>query len=172
MDIWYVDRAGEGWGSPHWIEELSSDGKEGSPTVDRAGNICFFSDRGSTPNHNAIYCAMRRGDRWDRPEKLNDSVNAGPSDTSPFLAPDGNTLLFYSERDGGRGKADLYISIRVNGEWRPPVNLGDAVNTGDSEYNPAVSPDGATLYFGRGGDIWTVPISELHVAWMSPARFR
>lgn len=172
MDIWYADRSGDGWGAPHWIAELSSDGKEGSPTVDRAGNICFFSDRGSGADKNAIYCAERRGDHWDRPVRLDTAVNAGPSDTSPFLAPDGNTLLFYSTRPGGRGGADLYMSIRARGAWQPAVNLGDVVNTAESEYNPSVSPDGRTLYFGRNGDIWTIPVSEVGAPELTPARFR
>jgi len=171
MDIWYADRTVGGWSAPHWIEELSSDAKEGSPTVDRAGNICFFSDRGNAPNKNAIYCAQRRGDHWNAPVKQNANVNAGPSDTSPFLSPDGNTLLFYSEREGGRGKADLYIS-RKAGDWTPAVNLGLAVNTAEFEYNPSVSPDGKTFYFGRSGMILSVPLAELDPRIIEDRLFR
>lgn len=172
MDIWYADRTPTGWGAPRWIEELSSDAKEGSPTVDRAGNICFFSDRGNAPNKNAIYCARRRGDHWDAPVKQNANVNAGPSDTSPFLSPDGNTLLFYSERADGRGKADLYITRKSGVDWGAAMNLGPIVNTGEFEYNPSVSPDGKTFYFGRSGMVMTVPLTELDSRIISGDMFR
>lgn len=171
MDIWYSDRTATGWSAPHWIQELSADAKEGSPTIDRAGNICFFSDRGNAANKNAIYCAARRGDRWDAPVKQNANVNGGPSNTSPFLSPDGNTMLFYSDRDGGHGKADLYIARR-NGDWGAAINLGALVNTEASEYNPAVSPDGKSFYFGRNGAIYTVPLAELDAKVIDARMFR
>ncbi len=170
MDIWYVDRVGDGWSEPRWSNDLSADAKEGSPTIDRNGTICFFSDRNVAPNSNAIHCAARAGDGWTAPARLGATVNAGPSDTSPFLSPNGTTLLFYSNRAGGLGKADLYISRKDNGEWQPALNLGPVVNGPESEYNPSVSPDGKTLYFGRNGNILSVPVSELDprviAAWM------
>ena len=95
-----------------------------------------------------------------RPVRLNANVNAGPSDTSPFLSPDGNALLFYSERSGGFGQADLYVSTKRDGDWQAAVNLGATVNTRGYEYNPAISRDGATLYFGRDRRIWSMPLSE------------
>ncbi|MEP6617786.1 MAG: hypothetical protein ABJE47_00665 [bacterium] len=172
MDIWYADRAGDGWSAPHWIEALSSDAKEGAPTVDRNGTLCFFSDRGASANANAIYCAQPSGGGWTTPTRLNANINAGPSDTSPFLSPDGKTLLFYSTRSGGMGKADLYVSFMRSGEWQRAVSLGPVVNTADSEYNPEVSPDGNSLYFGRNGAILVVPIAELDAKLISPAMFR
>jgi Tol biopolymer transport system component len=172
MDVWYVDRTGDQWGAPHWIAELSSDAKEGSPTVDRKGTLCFFSDRNAKSNDNAIYCAERSGGGWSAPVRLNANVNAGPSDTSPFLSPDGNALLFYSTRAGGMGQADLYLSIRRGGEWQPASNLGPVVNGADFDYNPSVSPDGSSFYFGRGRGLYVVPLTELDAKVITPAMFR
>jgi Tol biopolymer transport system component len=171
MDIWYVERRSVGWSEPQWIAVASSDGKEGSPTVDRHGTLCFFSDRGNKPNENAIYCAPGTANGWGTPVRAGGGVNDGPSNTSPWLSPDGNTLLFYSSRDGGRGKADLYFSEKRSGEWTAPVNLGSAVNTAESEYNPSVSPDGKTLYFGRAGSIWAIPIARVGIAALTEERF-
>jgi len=161
MDIWYVERRGDSWGDPHWIAEVSSDGKEGSPTVDRHGTLCFFSDRGAERDHNAIYCSMPSGHGYRAPERLDSAINAGPSDTSPWLAPNGRTMLFYSTRPGGFGQADLYIAVRHGTAWGPATNLGPAVNTAAYEYNPSISPDGRTLYFGRDRKIWEVPMGAL-----------
>ncbi|MEO8624303.1 MAG: hypothetical protein ABI625_24695, partial [bacterium] len=172
MDIWYADRVGDQWGAPHWISALSSDGKEGSPTIDRDGTLCFFSDRGATTGNNAIYCASRRDTGWSAPNRLNANVNAGPSDTSPFLSRDGKTLLFYSTRAGGMGKADLYLSVKRDGEWQPASNLGSVVNTAEFEYNPAVSPDGRSFFYGQAGDVRVVPVAELDARVITPAMFK
>jgi Tol biopolymer transport system component len=45
MDIWVSMKESSEWGEPRWLERVNSAGKEGSPTVDRAGNLYFFSDR-------------------------------------------------------------------------------------------------------------------------------
>jgi Tol biopolymer transport system component len=172
MDIWFVEREGDSWSAPHWIEALSSDAKEGSPTVDRSGTLCFFSDRNAAANRNSIYCAAPAGQSWSPPVKLNADVNAGPSDTSPFLSPDGNILLFYSERAGGFGKADLYVSTKRDGQWQAALNLGSVVNTSDYEYNPSVSRDGKTLYFGRARRVWSLPIVDFDQHVLRAEMFR
>jgi dipeptidyl aminopeptidase/acylaminoacyl peptidase len=156
--LWYVDRIDGRWSDPHWIATAGTEGHSGSPTVDRAGSLCFFSDRGQ-PGHNRIFCAAPANKEWSTPEALDSLINAGPSDTSPWLSPDGQSLLFYSERSGGRGKADLYVSERRGGVWGAPRNLGPAVNTDSSEYNPSLSPDGSILFFGRNGRIYAMPAS-------------
>jgi Tol biopolymer transport system component len=172
MDIWYADRVGESWGEPQWIDAVNSDAKEGSPTVDRDGSLCFFSDRGAEHDHNAIYCSRPSSGGYATPVRQDTTINAGPSDTSPWLAPDGRTILFYSTRPGGFGKADLYVATMHDGTWGAAKNLGPAVNTSDFEYNPSVSPDGRTLYFGRRGKVWEIPIPALDSRVIYEGMFR
>ena len=172
MDIWYADANGSGWGTPMWIAELSSEAKEGSPTVDRAGTICFFSDRGAASDNNSIYCAARTTSGYASPVRLDANVNAGPSDTSPFLAPDGRTLLFYSTRAGGAGQADLYASFKTGSDWGSAVSLGPQVNTAGYEYNPVVSRDGSLLIFGRDRQLHSISLSALGIPGLTPERFR
>lgn len=171
MDIWFSERQGGKWGEPKWIKEVNSDAKEGSPSVDRRNDLYFFSDRGTGANQNSIYVAYFRGGHYSAPEKLPAAINAGPSDTSPWIAPDGKTLLFYSTRPGGHGQADLYVSFWKKKAWSTPLNLGPIVNTADFEYNPEGSRDRRTLYFGRGGKIYFVPIEALHVQGLDAKRF-
>ena len=171
MDIWFSERQAGAWGQPHWIKEVASEAKEGSPSVDRKNNLYFFSDRGAEANQNSIYVSHFRGGHYSAPEKLPAPINAGPSDTSPWIARNGKTLLFYSTRPGGYGQADLYVSFLKKNVWGAPVNLGPTVNTPDFEYNPEVSPDRRTLYFGRGGKIYFVPIDALHRQGLNPHRF-
>ena len=171
MDIWFSEWKNGDWSDPEWMKEINSDAKEGAPSMDRKGTLYFFSDRGAEANQNSIYTSHAVGDHYSAPDKLPSPVNAGPSDTSPWIAPDGQTLLFYSTRPGGFGQADVYVTFLKNGTWSNPVNLGPQVNTADFEYNPEVSRDGSTLYFGRGGKIYFIPLDALHVSGLTRDRF-
>jgi Tol biopolymer transport system component len=171
MDIWYVDRGAAGWGTPVWIKAVSSPGKEGSPTVTRDGTLYFFSDRDAKPDQDSIYVSKLAKGEYSPPVKLPDTVNSGVYDASPFVAPNGKTLLFYSTREGGSGGGDLYVSFFEHGQWRQAINLGKAVNTTEWEYNPCVSPDGKTLYFGRSRQFYAVPIDAIGLKALKPSRF-
>jgi Tol biopolymer transport system component len=172
MDIWIADRVTGGWGTPHWVEHVNSHDKEGSPSVTRDGTLYFFSDRGSAPNTNSIYLAKPLNGGYASPERLPSEVNSGPSDTSPFISPDGKTLLFYSTRAGGYGKGDIYVAFKRHGRWTQAVNLGPRVNTQDSEYNPSTSPDGEKLYFGRNRYIYVMSLRAVGLKSLQPSLFR
>jgi Tol biopolymer transport system component len=161
MDIWVATRNGADWGTPHRVENVNSEGKEGSPTVARDGTLYFFSDRNGGADKNAIYKSQLVYGHYQGPSLLPYAINRGPSDTSPFIAPDGRTLLFYSTREGGFGKADLYVSHERHGKWTASGNLGTAVNSADSEYNPVLSRDGRWLYFGRNGRLYVTPVRAI-----------
>jgi hypothetical protein len=81
------------------------------------------------------------------PINLPDTFSGAPS-----LSPDGRTLYFTSDRPGGYGKWDLWVSQRNSPEeeWGDPVNLGPEVNTAAAEVMPSISADGLTLFFGDG----------------------
>ncbi len=68
----------------------------------------------------------------------------------PALSPDGSRLFFASDMPGGYGGVDLYLSVRINGVWTTPTNLGPAINTPGDELFPFVAP-GHTLYFASDG---------------------
>ena len=172
MDIWYVDRGASGWGTPVWVKAVSADAKEGSPTVTRDGTLYFFSDRDAKPNQDSIYVSKLVKGEYTAPVKLPATVNSGVYDASPYVAPDGKTLLFYSTREGGSGGGDLYVSFFKHGEWQQAVNLGKAVNTTEWEYNPCVSPDGKTLYFGRSKQFYEIPIESIGLKELKPSRFK
>jgi Tol biopolymer transport system component len=171
MDIWVADRSGTEWVAPRWIANVNSEGKEGSPSVQRDGTLYFFSDRQGGANKNSLYESKLLNGQYSAPILLPTPINSGTSDTSPFISPDGKALLFYSTRPGGLGEADLYASFFKHGRWTSALNLGPVVNSsGGSEYNPAVSRDGKQFFFGRDGKIYELPIAAIPT--LKRARFR
>jgi hypothetical protein len=100
---------------------------------------------------------------WSAPVNLGPVINGAGSDQGPAISKDGLSLYFTSNRPGGLGGFDMYVSQRegVDEPWGPPLNLGPTVNTSSDEGNPAFSRDGRFLFFqsrrpgGFGGiDLW------------------
>ncbi len=87
-------------------------------------------------------------------------------DAQPAIAPDGNAIYFASDRPGGFGGTDIYVSRRAaDGTWSDPQNIGPAVNSSCDELSPWVSGNGRWLYFSSAGhatvggyDLFRAPI--------------
>ena len=152
------------------VGECEFRGERGLPKRGSGWNPLFFSDREGGSGKNALYESRLVSGRYEPAKRLPSVVNAGPSDTSPFIAPNGKTLLFYSTREGGFGKADLYVSYKKHGKWTTSANLGSIVNSADSDYNPAVSPDGQELFFGRNSRLYMIATAAVH--GLGAKRFR
>ena len=108
---------------------------------------------------------------WSEPINLGPNVNSTSMDRGPAISKDGLSLYFASNRPGGFGGEDIYVSQRDNrdGEWGPAVNLGPTINTSFNEQVPAFSRDGHLLFFasnrpgGFGGvDIWVSRRDHTH----------
>jgi len=76
-----------------------------------------------------------------------DDINSDADELGPEISADGARLYFYSNRAGGLGEYDLWASERGAHGWSRPANLGSGVNTASNEYSPALTPDGARLFF-------------------------
>lgn len=86
--------------------------------------------------------------RWTDPEHLSE-INSNFNEKMPAISPDGNFLIFSSDRPGGYGDFDLWISVRnmKNGTWSQPKNLGTPLNSSESDILPFIHQDGEQLYF-------------------------
>jgi hypothetical protein len=93
-------------------------------------------------------------DEWGPPIKLGPVVNSPNDDMGPCISADGLELYFQSNRPGGAGLDDIWVSRRTTRDdpWGVPENLGPPVNTETWDYNPRISPDGLELYFAYGLD--------------------
>jgi len=86
---------------------------------------------------------------WSAPVNLGPTVNTGSIDAGPALSKDGLSLYFNSNRPGGFGGNDIWVSQRASRDdaWGAPVNLGPTINTASNEDTPSFSRDGHTMYF-------------------------
>jgi hypothetical protein len=154
---------------------------EGSPTVSADERILFFTSERSDGRQDLFVSTRRHvGDPWGNAESLGLPVNHPEAhDYALRLSLDGRALFFSSERPGGFGSSDLWVTRResVEAPWGPPENLGAGVNTEAFEAFPTPSADGRTLYFSRS-TAWDSPDSHLWVAirdseagpWGAPER--
>ena len=100
----------------------------------------------------AIYSSTNKDGYWTPIQKLNRNINTKYYESHASVSADGNKLYFTSNRDGGEGNLDIYVSEKDGqGEWGPAVNLGNNINTPFNEDAPFVSEDGNILYFSSEG---------------------
>lgn len=84
----------------------------------------------------------------ETPKALGKEINTGKWISHPFIAPDESYLIWDSEREGGYGDSDLYISFRQeDGSWGPAINMGEDINTEREDIYGSVTPDGKYLFF-------------------------
>ncbi|MCA9150837.1 MAG: PD40 domain-containing protein, partial [Planctomycetales bacterium] len=129
------------WGTPMLLPAPINDGLSGS----RAGNLSadglimmFESDRAGGAGNSDIWEAVRPSIDEPWSVKSHDSnINSAVDDVYPVISPDGLTLFFGSQRDGGYGGFDIWVSMRdtVEDEWGIASNLGPTINTSGAE-NP------------------------------------
>ncbi|MBL4656463.1 MAG: PD40 domain-containing protein [Flavobacteriales bacterium] len=99
-----------------------------------------------------IYQSELKGNEWGPPVPLNVNINTPQWEGSASLSPDGLTLYFTSERPGGQGGKDIYMSkMRDDGVWDEAINLGPKINTQYDDDAPFIHPDGKTLFFSSNG---------------------
>lgn len=98
-----------------------------------------------------LYMSYDTPNGWSEPVNLGGNINTEFWESSPSLSPDKNALYFSSDRPGGYGGKDLYVSYRVNGKWQPAENMGPEINTAGDELAPFIHADNQTLYYTSDG---------------------
>ncbi len=124
-------------------QQLSADGRTLFYTIchaqDGFGSCDLYASYRSGPERNAP---------WTEPRNLGPLVNTEAWESQPCPGPDGKSLYFTSNRPGGHGARDLWVTrLAPDGRWGKPENLGDSINTPGAEQAPFLHADGASLYF-------------------------
>lgn len=175
-DIFISQRVGSEWLSPEPIgKNINTLGHDASIALSSDGQVLYVYK--STPKDNGdIYMSKLEGETWSVPINLGPNINTNSWEGSCSVTSDGKTLYFASERPGGFGGRDLYVSQRQSdGTWGKAANLGPIINTQFNEDAPFIHPDAITLFFSSeghnsigGSDImystmkdgkWTAPVN-------------
>ena len=166
------------FGEPMNIESPvnSSDG-EGSPSISADGlSLYFASLRPGGQGLSDIWVTTRAtvSDLWGEPTNLGPAVNSSAWDGEPSISRDGLSLYFGSQRSGGQGMSDIWVTTRATASdpWKEAVNLGPIINTPSDEVDVFISVDGLSLYIessregGHGStDMWVTERETLSDPW-------
>lgn len=148
--IYVTHYDGVNWPAPVLVPFLDSKNSEADPVFSPDGTLYFISDRPTEApdtlmDFNIWFVKPLPGGSWSAPEDLK-AVNTDSSEYYISFAENGN-LYFASSRKGGFGEEDIYVSKLVGEKYTKPENLGAAVNTSKSEYDPGISADEDVIVF-------------------------
>jgi outer membrane protein OmpA-like peptidoglycan-associated protein/tetratricopeptide (TPR) repeat protein len=123
----------------YYSNSITGDGK----------TLIIYMDDGRDGN---IYYSLRNDSGWSKIRSLGRTINTIYWEAHGFITPDGNSLYFSSNRPGGKGELDIWVSEKdKDGRWKKPVNCGNTINTPYNENTPFFDADSKTLFFSSSG---------------------
>ncbi|AIY64028.1 hypothetical protein OM33_01820 [Pseudoalteromonas piratica] len=163
INLWRVSHHKNTWGTPEYLNHLSSSEHDLYPSITANGDLYFPSFRNE---QRLLYVAKAIGKSFEKPVALPSEMFGEKGligDT--VVLPNGKTIIFSMRRADSLGEGDLYVSHKINGKWTIAKHLGDKVNSKDHEFTPIVSPDGQYLFFTRiekgVGNLYQISLSAL-----------
>jgi Tol biopolymer transport system component len=142
----------EEWSAPRLVI-FSGKYFDADPFVTKDGNTLYFTSNRPIKNGDSIKAdtdiwrvEKTNGGTWGKPIHLGPVINSNRSEHYPTLADNGN-MYFGSERDGGKGGADIYYSKWIDGQYTTPLSIGDSINSPSNEYEPFILPDETRIIF-------------------------
>ena len=140
-----------------------------SGTISKNERLMIISTHGSlTHGMDDLYVMEYTDNGWTHMTNLGSAVNTKYQEITPYLAIDNKTLFFASDRRGGQGGYDIYMTERLDDTWKnwsKPVNVSE-INTSSSETSFCLIDTDPYAYFVRSdrtnvyGDILQVPIRQ------------
>jgi len=149
--IMIIHRTMEGWTDPRPINgEIGSEGDCYPTCMSFDGKELFLVKKNY--DESDIFVSYRKGERWTRMVRLNDHINTDYYETHAFITNNGKALYFTSDRPGGQGAMDIWVSeTTTQGDWGPPRNLGPKINSHYNEETPFLTENSKKLYFSSQG---------------------
>ncbi len=142
---------GKAWGTPQKIVIPDFYNRSGYfyANLSADGNVMLMGlQRDDTQGSLDLYFSLKdKSGVWSAPKTLGAVVNTKGFDVSPFLALDGKTLYYSTDGLGGYGKADLFMTHRLDETWQnwsKPINLGGSINTEADEHSVSLNASGDT----------------------------
>ncbi len=142
-NLWYVERAGDGWGAPTRIEgEVNRVPMVYNPSVADNGNLYFSAHREDSGSAYQVYRARRDGPGYGAVERVDLGVGVKGNHMDPAIDPKERFILFAGDEGDSAGSADVYIVFRGNdGSWGKPIRLPEPINSQYLENAPSLGRD-------------------------------
>jgi OmpA-OmpF porin, OOP family len=165
------------WTFPESISSnINSSLNEGTCTISADGRKLIFTSCVGRQSYGScdLYESVKIGNEWTKPVNLGPNVNSAEWESQPALSADGRTLYFVSDRRGGQGRRDIWVSRQdEKGEWTHAQNIGAPINTAFDEISPFIHANGRVLYFASKGQTgfggYDIYLSELtESGWGEP----
>ena len=137
-------------------EPINTLKNEGAQCISADGKTLYFTacSRNDSYGRCDIYQSDFVNEKWTNPVNLGPNVNTESWESQPAISSDGRQLFFVSNRPGGRGGKDIWVSYKnANGAWMEAKNIGDKINTSKDDISPFLHWDNQTLYFASKGFI-------------------
>ncbi len=149
-NIYISKKVDELWTTPESIsDKINTSKNEASISLSPDGKTLFIYNE---ENQGSIYYTEFKDNDWTYPKKLDKNINTRNRETHASVTRDGKYLFFTSDRMGGFGGLDIYVSEKqIDGTWGKSVNVGAGINTELDEDGPYINPDGNILYFSSEG---------------------
>ncbi|TAF66913.1 MAG: hypothetical protein EAZ55_04385 [Cytophagales bacterium] len=176
----YISQWNNGqWSNPTSISnQINTAENEGTCSISADGRTIVFTSCNSTPDNLGkcdLYITRKIGDEWTKPVNIGAPINSVAWESQPSLSADGKTLYFVSNRPGGLGGKDIWVSyLGTDNRWTMPKNLGNVVNTVFDEVSPLIHVNGKTLFFSSNGhtgfggyDIFSAE-RQANLSWTAP----
>lgn len=177
-DLFVSTRIAGEWTPARPLEEINTpENNEGGQSLSADGRFLAFGAARKKPNYGSfdLYLCERKPEGWSAPRNIGATVNSKNWDSQPSLSSDGHVLYFASDRPGGQGGKDIWVTHSLKeGYWSAPRNLGLPINTPEDEQVPFIHPDGRSLYFettglpGMGGSDLYVSYLQEDGSWSKP----
>jgi hypothetical protein len=147
----YKDRMGDGWSERKSLGPMFEREDWGIMRLSASAKGTYVFD--DYKSNDVIRISTLKDGKRQAPIQMGPVVNTGKWTAHPFIAPDESYLIWDSEREGGYGDSDLYISFRQkDGSWGPAINMGNKVNSDKWDAYASVTPDSKYILFNRGID--------------------
>lgn len=149
--VFVIEKTSAGWDFPEMLDDDVNNGvQNGGASLTPDGQYMIFAayEHGEGGyGRTDLYSARKINGEWDLIQNLGSNVNSEYWDSQPYLSSDGSRLYFSSDRPGGFGESDIYVSTRSGSGWSKPKNLGNTINSEFDDMSPIMSADNKVLTF-------------------------
>ena len=140
------------WSKPK-VASFSGKYHDSEPYYSLDGKQLFFNSNRplqgqKAPKDYDVWVVEKDESVWSSPINLGPTINSDKNEVNPAVSQNG-TLYFVSNREGGKGNNDIYMSKSLNGKYSQPKNLSNAINTSFTESGPYIAPDESYIIFNR-----------------------